>query len=146
MDKYNSIKELSASAYDFVQKIISEDVADGRYELGGGVFSNVMSYETKMRKDLFFEAHKQYIDIQIIIEGCEIISAEHIDVMHKYACVQPFGDGDTELYEGNSEGVDHVLNKYDFVILHPEDAHMPCVCAEEPQKVRKAVIKVPVKQ
>lgn len=146
MDKYNSIKELSQEAYDFVQKLMSEDIADGRHELGNGVFANMMSYETKNRKDLLFEAHKQYIDIQIMVSGNEIIATEHIDDMHKYACVQPFGDGDAELYECNNDCVDHVLGKGDFIILHPEDAHMPCVCIEEPKKVRKAVIKVPAKQ
>lgn len=146
MDKYKSIKELSSEAYDFVQKLMRENVADGRHELGGGVFANMMSYETKKRKDLLFEAHKQYIDIQIMVRGSEIITTEHIDDMHKYACVHPFGDGDAELYECNNDGVDYVLGEGDFIILYPEDAHMPCVCIEEPKNVRKAVIKVPVEQ
>ncbi|MBQ8210523.1 MAG: YhcH/YjgK/YiaL family protein [Clostridia bacterium] len=145
-DKYAKIKELSAPAYDFVLKMMNEDVAEGRHDLSDGSFVNVMTYETKHRKDCCFEAHKKYIDIQIILDGSEIISTQDVNVMHKYDCIQPFGDGDTELYAINNECVDNVLNAGDFIILCPEDAHMPCVCVGGKKTVRKAVVKVEVKQ
>lgn len=144
MKKYETIKQLSPVAYEFVEKLLNEDVENGSHDLGDGVFVNVMTYETKKRSDALFEAHKKYIDIQIMIDGCEIISVEPIETMHRYECVMPFGDGDTELYAVNSDCVDYVLNRGDFVILYPEDAHMPCICIEEPKTVKKAVIKVPV--
>ena len=144
MKNYDKIKELSPVAYDFVKKLLAEDVSNGTHDLADGVFANVMTYETKKRCNTFFEAHKKYIDIQIMLDGSEIISVESVEDMHKYECVQPFGDGDTELYAVNSDCVDYVLNKGDFVILYPEDAHMPCICIEEPKTVKKAVIKVPV--
>lgn len=145
MKKYEKIKELSEVAYEFTKKLLSEDVENGTHDLSDGVFANVMTYETKKRSDAYFEAHKKYIDIQIILDGSEIISVEPLEKMHNYECVQPFGDGDTELYAVNSDCVDYVLNKGDFVILYPEDAHMPCICIENPKTVKKAVIKVPVK-
>lgn len=143
--KYESIKEVSTVAYDFIEKLLNENVENGTHDLADGVFVNVMTYETKNRCDAFFEAHKKYIDIQIIIEGSEIISVEPIEKMHKYKCIQPFGDGDTELFEVNSDCVDYVLNKGDFLILYPEDGHMPCICIEKPETVKKAVFKIPVK-
>ena len=145
MKKYESIKNLSPVAYEFVEKILSEEIENGTHQLSDGVFANVMTYETKKRCDALFEAHKKYIDIQIIIDGAEIISVEPVEKMHLYECVQPFGDGDAELYAVNNDCVDYVLGKGDFVILYPEDAHMPCICIEEPKTVKKAVIKVPVK-
>lgn len=144
MNNYEAIKKLCPVAFEFVKKLLGEDVGNGTHELADGVFANVMTYETKKRSDAFFEAHKKYIDIQIMLDGAEIISVEPIEKMHKYECVQPFGDGDTELYAVNSDCVDYVLNKGDFVILYPEDGHMPCICIEEPKPVKKAVIKVPV--
>lgn len=145
-DKYLKIKELSQEAYNFCLKLKSEEIADGRHDLTDDVFANVMTYETKLRKDCCFEAHKKYIDVQIILDGCENIATEHIDVMHRYKCLQPFADGDTELFEMNDDGKDNILNKGDFIILFPEDAHMPCVCVNTPSPVRKAVIKIPAKQ
>lgn len=145
-DKYVKVKELSEEAYEFCLKLESGDVKDGRHNLSADTFANVMSYETKLRKDCCYEAHKKYIDVQILLDGCEIIATEHIDVMHKYKCIQPFADGDTELFELNDEGKDNILNKGEFIILFPEDAHMPCVCKNSPSPVRKAVIKIPAKQ
>lgn len=145
MKNYDLIKQLSFEAYEFVEKILSEGVENGSHNITDEIFANVMTYETKYRKDCCFEAHKKYIDIQLMLDGCEIISTEHIDVMHKYECTQPFGDGDTELYVLNNECVDNVISNGDFVILYPEDAHMPCVCVGKPQTVKKVVIKVPVK-
>lgn len=142
--KYEKIKELSPEAYEFCLKLQNDDIENGRHDLTEDIFANVMTYETKYRAEACFEAHKKYIDIQIIIDGSEIISTQPIDTMHKYKCLTPFGDGDTELYEVNSECIDNVLNKGDFIILYPEDAHMPCVCIGEKKTVKKAVIKVPV--
>lgn len=141
---YEKIKELSTVAFDFVEKLLKEDVENGRYDLSDGIFVNVMTYETKKRSEALFEAHKKYIDIQIILEGSEIISVEPVEVMHQHKCVEPFGDGDIELYEVNSDCVDYVLNKGDFLILYPEDGHMPSICVGEPETVKKAVFKVPV--
>ena len=141
---FEKIRELSKVAYEFAEKLFNEDVDNGRHDLSDGVFANVMTYETKTRSEAFFEAHKKYIDIQIIVEGREIVSVEPVEKMHRYKCIQPFGDGDAELYEVNSDCVDYVLNKGDFLILYPEDGHMPCICIGKPEKVKKAVIKVPV--
>lgn len=144
-DKYEKIKELSPEAYDFCLKLINENVENGRHDITDSIYANVMTYETKNRADGCFEAHKQYIDIQFMIDGCEIISTENIDVMHKYKCIESFGDGDTELFEVNNECVDNVLNNGDFIILYPKDAHAPGICVGEKKTVKKAVIKVPVK-
>lgn len=41
-------------------------------------------------------------------------------------------------------GTDHVLKPGDMVVLFPEDAHMPCVAAEGPAQMKKAVFKIRV--
>ncbi len=143
---YEKIRELSQEAYEFALKLQNEDVENGRHDLTEEVFANVMTYETKYRAEACFEAHKKYIDVQIMLEGSEIISTQPVETMHEYKCIEPFGNGDTELYEVNSKCVDNVLNKGDFIILYPEDAHMPCICISEKQTVKKAVIKIPAKQ
>ena len=142
--KYEEIKKVSPVAFDFLDKLLGEDIENGTHNLSDGVFVNVMTYETKHRWETCFEAHKKYIDIQIIIKGSEIISVQPAETMHKYECIQSFGDGDAELYVTNNECVDYVLGEGDFIILRPEDAHMPCVCIAEPATVKKAVFKVPV--
>ena len=142
---YEKIKEFSPGAYDFILNALENGAEDGRYDFDDGVFVGVSTYTTKYRADACFEAHKKYIDVQVMLDGSEIIATEHIDKMHRFDCIQPFGDGDLELYAKNNDCVDNVLNKGDFLVLYPEDGHMPGVCIAEPKQVKKAVIKVPVK-
>lgn len=141
---YELIKELSVEAYEFAKKIVAQGVEDGKYDFSDGSFAAVSSYETKMRKDSCFEAHKKYIDVQLMLKGREIIAVEHIDVMHKYECLKPFEDGDLELFALNDEGFDNVITEGEFVILRPEDGHMPGVCIGAPSPVQKVVFKIPV--
>ena len=145
MKDYNKIKEFSQGAYDFIINALENGTEDGRYDFEDGVFAAVSTYTTKLRKDACFEAHKKYIDVQVMLKGREIIATQHIDVMHKYDCIQPFGDGDLELYANNMECIDNVVNEGEFLVLYPEDGHMPGVCIGKPEEIQKAVIKVPVK-
>ncbi len=143
---YELIRELSAESCEFAKKIVAEGIADGRYDFSDGSFASVSSYETKKRSEACYEAHKKYIDVQLMLKGREIIGIEHIDVMHKYECLKPFEDGDLELYALNNDGFDNVIAEGEFVILYPEDGHMPGVCIGKPEMVQKVVFKIPVKQ
>lgn len=140
---YQLIRALSPEACEFAKKAVAEGVEDGRYDFSDGSFAAVSSYETKKRSEACYEAHKKFIDVQLMLQGREIIGIEHIDVMHKYECIKPFEDGDLELFAYNNEGYDNVIAEGEFVILYPEDGHMPGVCIGKPEKVQKVVFKIP---
>lgn len=145
MKDYSDIQKVSEAAYRFMLDFSPKKYDDGRYELENGVFVNISTYTTKLRSQGTYEAHKEYIDIQFIIEGNEIIAVESLDAMHGQRCLQPFAPGsDIELYEGNELGTDHLLSAGDYLILPPSDAHMPGICVCKPSQVRKGVIKIPV--
>lgn len=146
MKNYSDIKNVSEIAYKFMCEFNPETCPDGRYDLEKGVFVNISTYNTKLRSEATYEAHREYIDIQFIIEGDEIIAVESLEAMHAHKCLQAFAPGsDIELYEENDLGKDYHLTNGDYLILPPEAAHMPGVCVEKPGRVRKGVIKVPVK-
>jgi YhcH/YjgK/YiaL family protein len=52
---------------------LGEDPAVGRYEFEGGYFM-VQEGETKAVADGDFEAHRKYIDVQIILKGQELVA------------------------------------------------------------------------
>ena len=145
MKSYESIRALSESAYQFTLKALESAPENGKYELEDGAFANVFSYTTNLRSDSKYEAHKKYIDVQLILSGTEIIAVESLDTMYTHACIKPY-EFDAELYAGNDDGVDYVMNAGDFLILLPEDAHMPGVAVDEPTEVKKVVLKIPVKE
>jgi len=142
---YEKIRALSEQAYDFTCRALRENLEVGRYELGDGVYAMVQSYETKKREDAKYEAHRRYIDVQLILDGEEIIAVEPLSVMHQQTCLMAYdAEKDAELYAENMEGTDYQLGKGDFLIFMPEDGHMPGLCVQEPITIKKVVIKIPV--
>ncbi len=118
------------------------NLEDGRYDITDEVYASVQSYETKNLEDCKFEAHKKYIDIQFIISGSEKIGVVDYD---KTTNLIPY-DNEKDLeflkLEDFSSSVFETVNKNEFMILYPNDAHMPQVNSDSPQKVRKVVVKV----
>lgn len=146
MGKFEDIKALSEEAYAFMNSFEPDQVADGRYELGNGVYANISTYTTRTRAQSCYEAHRKYTDIQWIIAGEEIISTEPLQVMHEHDCLEPYSEEkDCELYANNFDGIDHYLSAGCYAVYSPQVAHMPNICAGGPSTVRKVVLKVPVK-
>lgn len=142
--KYALTNEGFAEAFDFIKKMFAEGVEDGRHIIDGdALYVNVMTYESKAAEQSCFEAHKKYIDIQVIIEGEEIIgfeSAERLAVTKEYDA-----EGDYMLYALNDSYDALRVGSEELVILFPEEPHAPGIAVDgKPARVRKAVVKVRV--
>jgi YhcH/YjgK/YiaL family protein len=99
-------------------------------------------YNSKDREECFFESHRQYIDVQFILEGEEIIeiaSINDLPIDEKYN-----QDIDLLKYKSTSNSSIIKLRKGDVAIFFPEDGHMPCVKLKNIVKVVKTVVKVAV--
>lgn len=114
-----------------------------RIELAQGAFALEQAYWTKARVDGFFESHRRYIDVQVVVAGGEAM--EIIDLAHL---------GDDAAYDSERDFIKHpdvanasrlVFRDGDAAVFFPADVHMPSLrLSEEPQLVRKVVVKVPV--
>ena len=118
--------------------------ADGRYEIDGDrIYANVMSYETKAAEELTFEAHRKYIDIQILLEGEEFLDVSHredLEVDTPYS-----EEGDAALFKASEQDASVRLEPGKFAVLYPADIHRPGrMTASGSRPVRKVVIKVRV--
>ena len=125
----------------FVQEHDLAELPCGRHELGNGDFVNVMEYTSKLREEACYESHEEYVDIQVVLRGAELIEAapvEGLEVTSEYA-----EEGDFALYSGATEGEIYLMEPGRWCLVMPEDAHMPGVApANEPAPVKKAVFKV----
>ena len=143
MKDLNKIKELCPSAYDFIVNK-AEGAAVGKYDLENGVYVSVQEYTTKARSEAKYEAHKKFIDIQMILSGKELIAVSPIE---KMTISDEYNEEkDFMLLHHNDECTDYVLEAGEFLILYPQDVHMPGVCVNEKSPVRKIVVKVPVEK
>lgn len=145
-NKYLPIKELCESAYDFLLELENKPFETGRYELKDGAYVILQTYTSKLRSAANYEAHKKYIDIQVVLKGQELISIESLEAMYNYPVIREYTEEkDAELYAPNCEGIDYLLNDGDFLIITPEQAHAPGINVGGPSEVHKAVFKIPVK-
>lgn len=114
-----------------------------KIELGHGVFVMEQAYETKLRAAGFFESHRQYIDVQFVLEGEELIEVVDLGRMKARGPYEP--DRDLLMYEDNTASSHLRIFPGEAAIFFPEDVHMPTLRSRaEPVLVRKCVVKVPV--
>ena len=122
---------------------LTEQTEPGRYELGDGVFVNVSRAETKKLSDCGYEVHRKYADVQYLIEG-----GEKIDVCdsEKLSYTKNCLDTDDYAFLENTDACSTAyLEKGDFAILLPGEAHRPMVAiGDEPKTELKAVAKIPM--
>lgn len=117
--------------------------ASHRVDLGEGVFALEQVYPTRPRAQGFFESHRKYIDLQVIVEGEELM--EVVDAQR----IAPQGDfnaeRDLQLYSDAAGASRLCLWAGEAAVFFPADVHMPTLMAGgSPVLVRKTVVKVPV--
>jgi biofilm protein TabA len=115
-----------------------------RTELADGAFALEQVYLSKPRSEAFFESHKKYIDVQVIVAGDEFI--EVVDIAKLKLKEDKTPAKDVLIYEMAEAGSVTALRlgAGEAAVLFPVDAHMPTVAIKEPALVRKIVVKVPV--
>ena len=106
----------------------------GRTDVDGeNVFINVFE-NVYDRPDMFWEAHRKYADVQIVLAGCERFG---------WGSEVQFGEIDGDLIPcSHVTGFGFVLAAGQFAIFLPLEPHSPGNPAGEPAPCRKAVIKV----
>ena len=129
-----------AAGFHYLQTVDPAGLEPGRVEIDGDrVFALIQEYNTKPMEQGRWEAHRKYIDIQYIASGEEKIG---------YANVADLTMGDyneaKDRYIPQGEGSFIRLSAGMFGLCMPEDAHMPNMAVDQPQPVKKIVVKVSV--
>ncbi len=114
----------------------------GRHDLGDGNYMNVDVGETHPAAERMMEAHREYIDIQTVIEGDEIIGYQPI--RNAGAVVEDRSASDAWFYNP-CIGEDTVIRMVPgtFAVFTPADGHR-CLCAPdgEGKPIKKAIMKI----
>lgn len=143
LDKLKIYKGISKNIDFAIDYLLDNDIsvlADGSYPIDGDdVIVNVMSYATKSLPEAAFEAHRKYIDIQILIRGEERCYYAPLDALVASGSFNE--EKDIGFYEGH-EGGSFPLKPDNFAIFFPHDAHMPSCDLSGKSEVRKVVVKI----
>ena len=122
---------------------VARTAADGRTEIDGDrLYVSVSTYHTGSRGERRFEAHKKYIDVQVVLEG-----EERIDVsLEKDLPVLEAYDEKREVMflVPPKEFALLAMKPGCFAVFYPEDVHRPGCNLRSKRRVRKLVVKVQV--
>ena len=133
-------------AFEALERLNAQS-PEGKAALGeDGMYLNVMSYSTRSPEsaDAVLESHRLMADIQMALAGSERIDwfpAESLAIKTPYDPAK-----DAQFYDRPSPAPASIdVEPGTFVILFPEDAHMPqLVTGRGDGHVKKVVVKVPL--
>lgn len=142
------------ATFDYVAEMLDADSAarrringvtvgaTERVELAGGAFALEQTYAPKPRPEGFFESHRKYIDVQVIVEGEELMEVEDVS---RLVVTQDFTpERDLIKYADTANASVLRMRAGDVAVFFPEDGHMPSLHWRGTGLVRKTVVKVPV--
>ena len=132
------------TAFDWLKGEAWKTMEVGTVKIDGDeVYAFVQEYETKPVEAVKFERHHHYADIQMTMEGHELIYVGQTEEETGKLTV-PYKP-DVEFYGSNTEKADLVhLTPGIACVLYPIDAHLPGVTTDGPCFVRKVVVKIKV--
>lgn len=138
-EQYYSYGERFQKALEYLQVTDFGLTENGIHELDGkNIFAIVTEYDTKPITEGKWESHLKYYDVQFIASGEEKIGYVFKD---KVKLLQEYNsDNDFMLWEGDGDFISAKAG--DFLILCPDDVHMPSIQVNGPSKVKKVVVKV----
>lgn len=111
----------------------------GCHEIDGErLFVNIVEYTTTTAEARFWEAHRQYLDIHVMLRGTEQIDVNFIEQMEQ----KEFVEKDDFLPMDGEKSGSLILREGDFLICYPKDAHRTAVTAGEAMEIKKAIFKV----
>lgn len=139
------LPKVIAEVCDYLNTLDLNTLENGRHDINDQIYMNVMEPETAEPSSKKAELHHEYLDVQVLIRG-----TENIEVGANYP--------DLSKYESYNESDDYQLcadidDKFTitmkpkmFAVFYPYEPHKPCcVVNGKTEKIKKLVVKVPVK-
>lgn len=140
IEGYKKIHPRFEVAFEALKKFAFGNYEVGKYEIDGkNVFVMVQEYDTKPAAEKKFEIHKDYIDIQYIISGAEVMGYESLDQltpMNEYKV-------DVQHFYMNDKYDTLTVREGELAVFFPNEPHAPGVAVDDvPSTVRKIVVKI----
>jgi len=128
------------AALRFLQTTDLLSAEPGTVEIDGkNVYAMIQQYNTKPKAQGVWEAHRKYIDVQYVVTGAELMGYVNLNAL----AAGPY-DTDKDYLLLKGEGNFLHMPAGTFIILTPQDAHIPGVAVDAPEPVRKVVVKVAI--
>ena len=139
LKRYKGLNQNLDKAIDYICSANLYDLNHGKnYIDNENIFINRFNYIGQKEFDCFFEGHKNYLDIHIILNGKEKLGYSDISELNQVSKYDL--ENDFIKFEGPIKNyID--LKAGDFAITFPEDIHMPKISIND-ETIEKIVCKV----
>lgn len=140
-DTYAAISEEIRLGLEFLRQV-SPVIEFGVYELTPRLKAIVSEYETKEVNENGYEAHLQYIDIQCPIRGLEKVCCLPLEMLNE---TKPYNkEIDAAFYSTDVKPLEMSIGNGYFAIFFPQDGHMPQLCVDKKEMIKKVTLKVKI--
>ena len=140
---YRGISPMLDKALEYLNDEFLNTVGTETVHMDGQkLYATLNLFETQPDDKLFFESHKEYLDIHVVIEG-----EERMDIADTAALALDEGaskpENDFYVYtDTNPAHQSIILKDGDFLVAFPADAHRVKGRVDGPSNVRKVVFKI----
>ncbi len=134
---YHRNKKLWDAAFAFLRDQNLEEIKPGKYPIvGEQVFASVTEATSHKIEDVKWESHKNYVDLQYIIKGKELIGVADTSTA---TITKPYT---VDVINYNAEGKYYTGEQGKFFLFFPNNAHRPTIKIDGYDTVKKIVIKI----
>ena len=137
--KENTLNKNIKTGLKYLENTDLLNTEDGKYIIDSeNIYANIQSGMTKDSKTTPWEAHRVYTDIQYIIKGAEIMGWDNLENFEE---TDSYNE-EKDVVFGNAKGNYFTVPEGYFVIFTPQDAHKPMLQINQPEYVKKVIVKV----
>ena len=139
IQRYTSLEDGIIKCFEYAKTHDLKNLTPGSYPIdGNNLFVNIVEYTTTLSEERFWEAHKYYIDLHLMLDGSEQIDINFIKNMEQKPFIE---ENDFLPLEGPINSMVR-LSPNDFLICYPEDAHRTAIQIEKDSQIKKAIFKI----
>jgi len=125
------------AAFAFLKNVNLEELRPGKYPIiGEQVFASVTEAPSHNKDSVKWESHKNYVDLQYIIRGKEMIGVADTS---KATITKPYSP---DAINYTADGKYYITEPDKFFLFFPNDAHRPTIKVDGYDVVKKIVIKI----
>ncbi len=145
--RYKGIAKNIDTAIDYILNNDLMALPKGKTVVDGdNVYINRDTYVARPLEECFFENHENYIDIQIVLKGVEVIGYTHISNPTLKVKVPYNPDKDVTKYEiPTTPDTIYIPVSEGFALVYTEDVHL-AKCKANDEIVEKVVVKVKIEK
>ena len=140
-EEYEFLEEKIKACFAYYEENDMENMEAGIHKIDGDdFFVNIVEYETTTPENRFWEAHKDYLDLHLMLLGEERIDLNFLKDMDLLDY-----DKEKDFQAANGERNSYVdLKIGDFLVCYPNDVHMTALQISDPVYTKKAIFKIKI--